>query len=292
MPSDSLSRDGKNSTHQGGFVKIRTFLTSALLCALGLSVNPGNVTAQEERAEVKFTKQVEVFGLHIYATNTTGDDKLLHAANILAEYIDNDEDGIPDNPKIMKALLEGKGAIVMRKTERERPAGPRPRGQGLWDEETIPNGRAQGKFGAALEEILHMVTDKGWEGAYPEAFGRWPGSAVAKAMDLARGGQFQKVPDKYPEGAWYSYYDETCDYNCQVAEYIYWTLTSILGAQDYPGRLEQIGAEWRLNTREKVKAQDPAVYAILTDPEYRLPTVLPDGKYKAKTFTVQPYHHQ
>ena len=40
-----------------------------------------------------FTKQVEVFGLHIYATNTTGDEKLLHAASILAEYIDNDEEG-------------------------------------------------------------------------------------------------------------------------------------------------------------------------------------------------------
>ena len=62
---------------------------------------------------VRFTKEVEVFGLHIYATNTTADEKLLHAANVLAEYIDNDEDGVADNPKIMKALLEGKGAIVM-----------------------------------------------------------------------------------------------------------------------------------------------------------------------------------
>ena len=252
---------------------------------------PARVSARDEiiRKRSAFTKQVEVFGLHIYATNTTGDDKVLHAANILAEYIDNDEDGVPDNPKIMKALLERKGAIVMRKTERERPMGPRPRGQGLWDEETIPNGRAQGRFDASLEEILHMVTDYGWEGAYPEVFGRWPGTEIANAMDLARGGQFEEVPDEYPEDAWYSYYDETCDYNCQVAEYIYWAMTSILGAQDYSGRLEQIDNEWRLNTREKVKEQDPAVYAILTNPEYKLPTVLPDGKYKAKTFTIRKY---
>jgi len=237
----------------------------------------------------RFTKQVQVFGLYIYATNTTGDDKLLHAAHVLAEYIDNDEDGVPDNPKIMKALLERNGAIVMRKTERERVTGPRPRGQGLYEEETIPNGRAQGRFDASLEEILHMVTDYGWEGAYPEVFGRWPGSEVAGAMDLARGGQFEEVPDKYPEEAWYSYYDETCDYNCQVAEYIYWALTSILGAQDYPERLEEIEEEWKLNTREKVKAVDPAVYAILTNPEYKLPTVLPDGKYKAQAFTIREY---
>lgn len=273
-------------------MKLRTILASTFIGALALSVYAAHVSAQEERAEVRFTKQIEVFGLHIYATNTTGDDKLLHAANILAEYIDNDEDGLPDNPKIMSALLERNGAIVMRKTEHERPAGPWPHGQGLWDEETIPDGRAQGRFDAALEEILHMVTDDGWEAAYPQVFGGWPGSEVAQAMDLARGGQYQKVPDKYPEGAWYSYDDETCHYSCQVAEYIYWTLTSILGAQDYPGRLEQIGREWRLNTREKVKEQDPAVYAILTNPEYKLPTVLPDGKYKARTFTVRPYRPQ
>ena len=87
---------------------------------------------------------------------------------------------------------------------------------------------------------------------------------------------------------WFTYDDETCDYDCQNSEYIYWALTSILGTQDYPGRLEQIGREWRLNTREKVKEQDPAVYAILTNPEYKLPTVLPDGKYKAETVTIQP----
>ncbi len=265
-------------------MKSQIVWVSALMCAVVPSV--------ESEVEVAFTKQVEVFGLHIYATNTTGDDKLLHAANILARYIDNDEDGVPDNPKIMDALLKGNGAIVMSKTEgeaRSLPRRSRPRGQGLYDEETIPNGRAEGKFDASLEEILHMVTDVGWGGAYPSVFGRVPGTDISNAMDLARGGHFQEVPEQYPEDAWYSYDDQTCDYDCQNSEYIYWALTSILGAQDYPGRLEQIGREWKLNTREKVKEKDPAVYAILTNPAYKLPTVLPDGKYKAKTFTIQSY---
>ena len=282
-------------------MKVKIISTSMVLCVLALFIacSGGSEQAtqieaaeQEIKTEVAYTKKVEVFGLYIYATNTTGDDKLLHAANILAEYIDNDEDGIPDNPKIMEALLKGNGAIVMRKNQGERsliPRDKRPRGQGLYDEETIPNGAAQGRFDASLEEILHMVTDKGWEGAYPEVFGRWPETEIAQAMDLARGGQFQDPPDVYPEGAWYTYDDETCDYNCQVAEYIYWTLTSILGGQDFPGRLERIDNEWRLNTREKMMAGDPAAYAILTNPEYKLPTVLPDGKYKAKTFSIEPY---
>ncbi len=235
------------------------------------------------------TKQVEVFGLYIYATDTTGDDKLLHAANILAEYIDNDENGIPDNPKIIKALIEGRGAIVMTRTEGERITGWRPEGQGLYDEETIPNAKAQGRFDASLEEVLHMVTDVGWAGAYPSVFGREPGTEISNALDKARGGRFEVVPEHYPDDAWFTYYDQTCDYDCQNSEYIYWVLTSILGAQDFPGRYEQIKDEWRLNTRKKVQQGDPTAYELLTDPKYKLPTVLPDGKYHAKTFTIQQY---
>ena len=276
---------------QENLMPFRLASAAALVCAV-LFLGHSSATAQDPENPVAFTKKVEVFGLFVYATNTTGDAKLLHAASILAEYIDNDEDGKPDNPKIMAALLKGRGAIVMTKTQgegRSVPRRERPRGQGLYDEETIPNGRAQGRFDASLEEILHMVSDVGWGGAYPEVFGRVPGTEISTALDLARGGQFQEVPEKYPDGAWFTYDDETCSYGCQNSEYIYWAMTSILGAQDYPGRLRQIGHEWRPNTRDKVKQMDPAVYAILTNPVYKLPKVLPDGNYKAKTFTIEPH---
>ena len=108
-------------------------------------------------------------------------------------------------------------------------------------------------------------------------------------MDKARGGHFEEVPETYPKGAWYTYYDKTCRYECQLVEYTYWALTSILGGQDFPGRLEEIQQEWRFTTREKVKTGDPDIYALLTDPQYNLPTVLPDGKYSAKTFEVGKY---
>jgi len=98
-------------------MKLRILLGLTFMCMLLLFVTCSNVADKEAKVEVTFSKQVEVFGLHIYATNTTGDDKLLHAANILAEYIDNDEDGTPDNPKIMDALLERKGAIVVREVK-------------------------------------------------------------------------------------------------------------------------------------------------------------------------------
>jgi hypothetical protein len=220
----------------------------------------------------RFTKQVEVLGIRVLATADSSDEIVLHVANILAEYLDNDEDGVADNPKVMDALIRGKAVY--------------------WhsdDDEVHPNGAAQGLFDASLEEVLHLITDQGYGGAYPEVFGRVPVTEISNLLDKARGGRFEDVPEEYPDNAWFTYDDETCDYDCQNSEYIYWILTSILGAQDSPGRFEQINNEWRLNTREKVKQGDPDAYALFTDPKYKFPTVLPDGKYKAKTFIVQKY---
>jgi len=238
-----------------------------------------------------FTRRVEVFGLYIYATNTLPDNKLLHAANVWAQFIDNDEDGIPDNQKVLDAMLERGTCVVMAVNEEERESVPReekPRGQGLYGRETFPDALEEGIFDVTLEEVLHPYT-RGYALAYPEIFGFTQGTAVARAVDSARGGHFSEVPEKYPEGAWYTYYDETCKYGCQCNEYLYWALTSILGAQDIPGRLERIGDEWSLITRELVMETDPAIYELLTNPEYRLPTVIPDGHYSYKEFAIEEY---
>ena len=135
------------------------------------------------------------------------------------------------------------------------------------------------RFDASLEEVLHLITHEGYAKVYPKIFGESKGSEVAKAMDNARGGYFITVPSKYPTGAWYSYDDKTCDYSCMITEYTYWSLTSILGAQAYPGRFEEIKHEWKLNTLEKVKNGDPSIYSILTNFDYKLPTKLPDNNY-------------
>jgi hypothetical protein len=150
---------------------------------------------------------------------------------------------------------------------------------GLYGEEVHAGGAARGVFDATYEEVLHLITAAGYAKAYPHVFGEKPGTEIANAMDKARGGHFQTVPQAYPDGAWYTYDDRSCDYGCQITEYIYWGLTSILGAQDFPGRREEISGEWKLNTAAKVKAGDPALYTLLTDPKYAVPTQLPDGKY-------------
>ncbi len=251
------------------------------------TIDPGNdpnFTIESSNSEVSGTnRKVKVFGIDIYAAPQVEDSKLLHAANIMAQYLDNNEDGTVDNPEVVNKMVENKAFLFLWKTEADFPDSiPSGRlGQDLGNDETIPawhtNGQT-GRFDASLEEVLNIITHAGYAQAYPAVFGENAGTTLANAMDIARGGHFTSIPNPYPENAWYTYDDTTCDYNCQSTEYIYWALTSILGAQT--NRLDEIGNEWRLNTRQKVQDTDTAIYALLTDPQYRFPTVLPDGNYR------------
>jgi len=182
--------------------------------------------------EKYFAKYVEVFGVPIYATSGVSDDKVLHAANVLAQYLDNDADGTPDNPLVVEKIKANNGGIPLfsepdvdddilytasdEYTEYCWVV--------LYEDETNP----RNQFDASLEEILHMITQCGYAEAYPEIFGEHEDSLIAEYMDNARGGFFDQVPSSYPAGAWYSYDDYTCKHECMITEYFYWTMTSIL----------------------------------------------------------------
>jgi len=249
-------------------------------------IDPGTdpnftITAHSDSGLTKANRKVVVFGIDIYAAAQVEDAKLLHAANVMAQYLDNDEDGTPDNQAVVDRMVAEKAFLTMWKSEDDLTAPPSGRqGQDLGNDETNPTyvtSGLSGRFDASLEEVLHIITAAGYSKVYPDVFGETTGSQIADAMDLARGGQFTSIPNPYPAGAWYTYDDTTCEYNCMVTEYHYWVLTSILGAQQ--NRLNEIQQEWKLNTREKVESQDAAAFLLLTDPQYNFATVLPDGTY-------------
>ena len=249
--------------------------------AAGLTIGP--LPAGMEPLAAAFTKHVDVFGVHIVATPPTEDAKVLHAANVMAQYLDNDADGVPDSDAVVAAMVENRATLLMAQTPDELESlddldaifdhvgmG----GQDLYGDETA---RANG-FDASLEEVHHLILNTGWSQVHPDALGQEQGSAIADAMDLARGGVFTSIPDPYPDDAWYTYDDATCDYRCMITEYTYWAHTSLLGAQ--ADRVGEIEHEWRLLTAEQMRSGDPTATALLSDPTYALPTQLPDGNYQ------------
>ena len=243
-----------------------------------------NIIDHSDQGFSSFNRKVVVFGIDIYAVSAVDDNKLLHAANVMAQYLDNDEDGFTDDQLVLDQMLENKAFLVMWKNEIDLEIDPPfdRIGQDLGNDETAPlfvlNGKT-GSFDASLEEVLHLVNNSGHSYAYPQVFGQIIGSELANAMDIARGGQFITTPDSYPENAWYTYDDETCEYaDCQTIEYLYWALTSMLGAQE--NRLNEIDNEWRLNTPELLESSDTSMFSLLTNPAYKMPTQLPDGTYR------------
>jgi len=234
-----------------------------------------------------FSQHINVYGVRVFGTEKTPPVKLQHVAIVLAEYLDNNEDGRPDNPTVHAELVRRDAFMAVTETERAmerldhdvfQNAGFHA-GQGQFATETNPGGQ---RFDATLEEVLHLITHVGYANAYPKIFGERPGTELAKCLDLARGGYFRRVPRRYPKGAWFTYDDHSCDYGCQCTEYLYWAITSVLGAQQAKHRREDIAHEWTLYNRDLVRKRDPGIYKLITDPRYMLPTRLPNGKYEVK----------
>ena len=241
-----------------------------------------------------FNKKIDVFGIPVYAFKGVSDRELRHVASILAEYLDNDLNGQPDNLEIIETMHRGRAAALIFEADNEdfekvadMIQSSREHSEDLitviYSEEIVFNNGDHGEFDASLEEIFHLITSAGYVETYPHVFGDRRGTQIAKAMDKARGGYFRHVPKHYPKGAWYAYYDDTCDYSCQTIEYLYWLVTSNLSTkgmgQDIPGRYKQIQHEWRLNTHEKVKNGDKLGYKIISNKRYKMPNKLPTGHY-------------
>ena len=231
-----------------------------------------------------FNRKIVVFDIPIFAFSTVEDSKLIHVANVLAQYLDNDEDGVVDNSTIHTQLKTGKSFIYLWKTTAERDALIPPSGYNVYnfgaDSVNLiwhTNGHT-GDFDGAIESVWKFLSSNGHEVSYPAVFSSQAHSEISAAMNIARGGVFQNPPATYPAGAWFTNSDINCNFSCQVTRYNFWVISSMLGAND--NRLSDIQSEWTLNTKAKVQTDDVKAWAIFTNATYKLPTVLPDGTYK------------
>ena len=59
-----------------------------------------------------FPKQEKVFGVKIIGTENTPLEKINMAANILNQWLDNNNDGNPDNDLLINALIKNNATLI------------------------------------------------------------------------------------------------------------------------------------------------------------------------------------
>ena len=235
-----------------------------------------------------FDSYVDVFGIYVTGAGAP-DDKLLHTAGVLAQYLDNDADGAPDDQRVLDYLVD-ENFIFPVWTEDVR--------EGFWatscgvdkinmaasmypgDQWALGGTEDSGEWDTNLEEVWHLVS-RGFYGVYPEDFSIDAGSTLTQAMDAARGGYFPELPASYPASAWYSY-DEDAPYQVHASEYFYWAVMANFGAlapEIVPDRCEQIKREWRICTKADLEKINPLVFELLNERGYAIPKIIPDGIY-------------
>ena len=224
---------------------------------------------------------------NIFAPSNISDEKVLHAAAIAAELLDNNEDGEVDD-LLLKQELASRNALMPIFTSESSQAANNffnyYNGDGasavLFNYEIDPSQPGHWGDDATIEEVIHTINDVGHVSIYPETFNINPNSSImSDAMDIARGGQFLNIPDQYPEEAWYHYDDWTCDYQCMAIEYFYWCEVSYMGILDDIQTCNGIDNEWELCTPELFESTDIIMHGIISDLTYMLPQNAPDGNY-------------
>ena len=235
-----------------------------------------------------FTKYVDVLGcFFILAESTIPDAKVLHAAAVAAELLDNNEDGIVDDPLIKSQLQNQQAFMPIFSSEgsnAENLLFDNYNGNGasavLYKNEMNPSQTGHWGDDATVEEIIHTINYVGHTNIYPNAFSLQANSSLmSDAMDVARGGQFMTIPNPYPASAWYHYDDWTCDYECMMIEYMYWAIVSYMGILDDAQTALGIANEWEPYNATLLQSMDILMYTLITDPQYKLPLNAPDGNY-------------
>jgi len=299
---------GQQTNSSGGTQNVTTTTTTTTTPTTSTSMKGPSVTNNgsalifplKTSPVSDYPKYTEVFGVAVFGHSSISDAKFQHVASVLAEWLDNDEDGCADIPLVVSKLTttspkpftraernEGQGEMTSAQGDAFISAGFEPTTV-TYNNELLPScagvAATDNCVDATLEEVLHMVTDKGYMPAFPSTFSTEvnSNSLLTAAMDVARGGKFTSIPSSYPASAWYTYDDATCDYRCMATEYVYWGISAYVGS--IAGRKSSIANEWRFSTKAELLAGDAKLSAMLQDTSsYRTPSVAPDGKYRAPT---------
>lgn len=216
-----------------------------------------------------FTQSAIVFNsVTICATKEVKRAKLVHAANVTAQWLDNDQDGKVDEPRLLPLLKQNKATLLMsargfseQAFDKIEPDLENTIGQDLSGEETSPIDRRD----ASQEEIHHLIVNAGWQNLAPTVF----------SDTKAQGSLLYKQWQKAEQQGSYSYDDPTCDDRCKTVEFFYLATAAYLGSS-----ADLQSDEMMIKNRRSLKQKLPELVNMMESFDYQYPVHLwPDGNY-------------
>ena len=217
-----------------------------------------------------FDKSAVVFdAITICATKGVSRKKVAHAARVAAQWLDNDEDAVPDNPLVNGQLRENKATLVMSREGFGRyivkvDAALKNSGRFGQDLHAVETDPGDGRRDASQEEIHHLIMGAGWMRVYPEIFSDEDASSLAYQA-------WQKADKR----KYYVYNDPTCTDTCKVMEFIYKSTAAYLGSD-----ADLAETEFTIKNRTDLRARLPEIVALYESSNYVYPRLQwPDGNY-------------
>ena len=211
--------------------------------------------------------------------------KATHIAQVFYQLIDNDADGVPDDPVHLKHMVNNGYLLWVPLTEEDdknagnwpdevvdekyfmigifeaepgtcdSPAnrGADPKDRNTWAAVVENTQGCEERTDATIEEIHHLMATAAGE-LWPDLWGPSFKSEAGKAIELTNGncGWGFKENWIYPasnkcEGQ-FAYDDETCDEACIVVEGIYWASVSYIGGLYTKKTADDNKSEWLMAT--------------------------------------------
>ncbi len=238
----------------------------------------------ETLESVNFTKCVRPFGVLIGAADGMPDVYIKLAAKIVAEILDPDMDGVPNDSKLFNLVSDYTVAWIPMPTDRytwrggiEDEVGKKLGSYGIqlpqwWmigDEEFDDSNPDQRAKAVMVEEIIHFMTQFGYSRAYPEIFGvnSWD-SLIAKETKRAACDWWQHPENNCPRVP-SSVVGDCSEPSCDVTEFYHQVLVTRAGMEPgwlgigFPTTLEELDLKLSPEMKE---AMDQPKYNQINKP--------------------------
>lgn len=253
-------------------------------------------------------QKINVFGIPVYKHHDAAPWALAYGAAVLAEYLDSNEDGQPDDPAVVAALTSDDRKEGVAILNQRGDIGSGPYKDSFWGISRVGGQTSldgEGHFKRQTLEEFHHALYHGLEIAYPSVFGTETGTELMLAVEQAYG-DCEFCSDCAPDCEHYDcagaddctfvpgscggashYATPSCGPGgCLCAENFYLAWTSLFGLQvEY---CDKLASEWEPCTPEAMMT-DPRVemlYLLVSGQSdsaaefgYVLPSAAPDGIY-------------